>query len=216
MNTRMLIRAGAAALALAVVSPAAMTSTFIASAEAHEMSQSDLRVTLNKLLGEHVSLAAAATGAALHGQQAQFEAAAGALDNNSLDLAKAIGSVYGQGAQDAFLPLWRKHIEFFVNYTVATAENNAEAKKSAVDDLMGYAEDFGAFLNSANENLPKDAVAGLVREHVTTLAAVVDAQAKKDYAAAYEAERMAYGHMQHISDALAEAIAEQFPKKFGA
>src|SRR5215510_2492836 len=54
----------------------------------------DLRATLTSLLGEHVLLAASATGAALGGRQAQFEAAAAALDANSVDIAEAIGSVY--------------------------------------------------------------------------------------------------------------------------
>src|SRR2546430_2406058 len=60
----------------------------------------DLRTGLNALLGEHVYLASAATNAALGGRQAEFEAAAAALDANSVDIAKAIGSVYGADAED--------------------------------------------------------------------------------------------------------------------
>ena len=57
-----------------------------------------LRTTLNALLSEHVILAAAATSAALDGRDAEFKAAAGALDANSVDVARAIGSVYGADA----------------------------------------------------------------------------------------------------------------------
>src|SRR5262245_19269961 len=71
-----------------------------------------LRTTLNALLSEHVILASAATGAALDGRDAEFKAAAGALDANSVDIARAIGSVYGADAERAFLPLWRRHIGF--------------------------------------------------------------------------------------------------------
>ena len=60
-----------------------------------------LRSDLNMLLGEHVVLAAAATNAALGGRQAEFEAAAAALDANSVDLSQAIGSVYGAEAGEA-------------------------------------------------------------------------------------------------------------------
>src|SRR5688572_1809566 len=81
----------------------------------------ELRASLNYLMGEHILLASSATGAALAGREAQFKAAAAALDANGVDLAKAIGSVYGQGAQDAFLPLWRRHIGFAVDYTVGVA-----------------------------------------------------------------------------------------------
>src|SRR5262245_5866525 len=80
-----------------------------------------LRVGLNALLSEHVYLAAAATNAALGGRQPEFEAAAAALDANSVDVAKAIGSVYGVEAEQAFLPLWRKHIGMVVDYTVGAA-----------------------------------------------------------------------------------------------
>src|SRR5919198_219706 len=50
-----------------------------------------LRTTLNNLLAEHVWLAGAATGAALGGRDTDFKAAAAALDQNSIAIARAIG-----------------------------------------------------------------------------------------------------------------------------
>lgn len=47
-------------------------------------------------LQEHTFFAAAATNEALQGRTAEFEGAAGALDDNSVALAGAIGSVYGR------------------------------------------------------------------------------------------------------------------------
>src|SRR5947208_9057202 len=129
----------------------------------------DLRTGLNALLGEHVYLASAATNAARGGRQAEFEAAAAALDANSVDIAKAIGSVYGADAEKAFLPLWRKHIGFVVDYTTGIAAKNKTKQDKAVNDLIGYTEDFAAFLSSANPNLPKSAVAELVKGHILTL-----------------------------------------------
>jgi LPXTG-motif cell wall-anchored protein len=177
-------------------------------------SAADLRVTLNSLLTEHTALAASATGAALGGREAQFKAAAAALDANSVDLSKAVGSVYGSAAEQAFLPLWRKHIGFFVDYTQAVAAKDQAKADKAVADLTQYTQDFGAFLNSANPNLPKDAVAGLVKTHVLTLKDVVDAQAAGDQTKAFSALRTAYAHMDMIAAPLAGAIAKQFPDKF--
>ena len=77
----------------------------------------DLRANLNALLGEHVLIAAVATSHALGGREAAFKGAVGGLDANSVDISKAIGAVYGADAEKAFLPLWRKHIGFFVDYT---------------------------------------------------------------------------------------------------
>ncbi len=194
------------------------TGIFTASvAEAHGMGpQADLRLALNQLLSEHASLAAAATGAALGGRTKEFEAAAGALDANSVDISKAIGSVYGDAAGEAFLPLWRKHIGFFVDYTVAKAKGSKKGQEKAVNNLVGYASDFAAFLNSASPALPKDAVTELVKTHILSLKDVVDAQAKKDPKLAYAKIREASHHMQMIADPLADAIVKQFPDKFPA
>lgn len=174
----------------------------------------DLRVALNRLLQEHVVLAAAATGAALGKRDAEFKAAAAALDGNSVDLSKAVGSVYGANAEKEFLHLWREHIDFVVEYTIGLATKDKAKQDKAIADLMAYLEEFGKFLNSANPNLPKDAVVNLVKEHVLTLKAVIDAQAAGDANKTYMSLREAAAHMQKIADALAEAIVKQFPDKF--
>jgi hypothetical protein len=200
--------AGAGSLAVAATLPVhpPHTSTTVPAGE--------LRAKLNALLQEHAYLAAGATNAALGGRQGEFQAAAGALDANSVDLSKAIGSVYGGGAEQAFLALWRKHIGFFVDYATGVATKDKPKQDKAVNDLVGYTQDFGAFLSSANPNLQKAAVADLVKTHVLTLKDVVDAQGMGDQKKAYMALRAAASHMMMIADPLASAIAKQFPEKF--
>lgn len=196
---------------------AALSLSPLASHAQHSMNAaagSTLRANLRTLLQEHAFLAANATGAALGGRKAEFEAAAGALDMNSVDVSRAIGSVYGSGAEQAFLALWRKHIGFVVDYTVGLASKDKAKSDKAVGDLVQYTQDFGAFLASANPNLPKDAVAGLVKDHVLTLKSVIDAQAAMDNKATFTALRAAAMHMQMIADPLADAISKQFPAKF--
>ncbi len=202
--------------AIAVTGIAGSDVSFIATAQAAPSKAADLRLALHELLSEHVTLAAAATQAALRGRKSEFEAAAGALDMNSQDIAGAIGSVYGKDAGDAFLPLWRKHIGFFVDYTTGKATGSKKKQDKAVRDLLQYASDFGAFLNSATPALPKDAVADLVKMHIVSLKDVVDAQAARDYKLAFEKIRAASHHMQMIADPLADAITAQFPDKFAA
>ena len=175
-----------------------------------------LRVSLNSLLREHVFLAAAATDAALGGRDAEFKASAGALDANSVDLSKAIGSVYGTDAEKAFLPLWRKHIGFVVDYTTGVATKDKPKQDKAVADLVQYTMDFGAFMHSASPALPAETVADLVKTHVLTLKAVIDAQAAKDWTKTYTSLREAAAHMQMIADPLSETIINQFPEKFTA
>jgi hypothetical protein len=174
----------------------------------------ELRTTLNGLFGEHVLIAAVATSHALGGREAAFKGAAAGLDANSVDLSKAIGSVYGPDAEKAFLPLWRRHIGFVVDYTTGVATKDKAKQDKAVSDLLGYTQDLGAFLSSANPYLPKDVVAGLVKTHILTLKDVIDAQASGDFPKAYSAVRTAYSHMQMIGDPLASAIVKQFPNRF--
>jgi hypothetical protein len=180
------------------------------------MSAGDLRVALNNLLAEHAQLGLAATGAALGGRTAEFKAAAGALDANSVQLSQAIGMVYGDGAGQAFLSLWRKHIGFIVDYTTGVAKKDQKMQDKAVNDLLGYTRDFGAFLGSANPNLPTEVVADLVKGHVVGFKEAIDAQAKGDWTTAYAKTREAVSHMKMIADPLAGAIAKQFPDKYAA
>lgn len=175
-----------------------------------------LRTTLNGILQEHVYLAGAATGAALAGRQGEFQAAAGALDANSVAMSKAIGSVYGDAAEQAFLPLWRAHITMFVDYTQAVAANDTAKKTKALADLDAYRTDFDVFLSGANPNLPRGAVAELLKPHVTGLAMAIDAQAANDPTRAYMLLREAAAHMPMIGDPLTEAIVKQFPQRFAA
>ena len=181
-----------------------------------QSSAADLRTGLNQLFQEHIYLAGAATGAALGGRNAEFTAAAGALDANSVAIAKAVGSVYGADAETAFLPLWRRHIGFVVDYTTGLATKNSPKQQKAVNDLLGYTNDLAAFLSSANPNLPKMTVAELVKGHILSLKAAIDAQAAGDQAMAYLKLREAAGHMQMIGDPIAAAIAKQFPQKFAS
>jgi len=179
-----------------------------------EAAPASLRSALNLLLSEHVYLAGAATGAALGGREDEFAAAADALDMNSQDIAAAIGSVYGKPAQDAFLPLWRKHIGFVVDYTTGLAEDNQTSQDGAVQSLLDYTQELGAFFSAANPNLQKDPVSELVKTHILTLKDVIDAQAAGDFSTEYQALRSAYSHMGMIADPLAAAIVKQFPEKF--
>src|SRR5262245_46675252 len=128
----------AAALAIGVaLRGAGQSSMSNMSTSQPSMSASDLRVALNTLLAEHIYLAGSATGAALGGRTPEFQAAAGTLDSNSVAIAKAIGSIYGEDAGTAFLALWRKHIGFVVDYTTGVATKNKMKQDKAVQDLLG-------------------------------------------------------------------------------
>jgi hypothetical protein len=173
-----------------------------------------LRTDLNYLLGEHLILAAKATGAALGGRTEQFEAYGGLLNTNGADLGAAIGSIYGAEAEDEWNRIWSAHNGFFVDYTTGVATNDQALQDQAVEDLTTvYVPEFSSFLAGAT-GLPEDALAELITEHVLTTAAVVDAQGAGDAAAAADADRQAAVHMRMLGDPLAEAIVAAQPDSF--
>jgi hypothetical protein len=173
----------------------------------------DLRVLLNNLETEHVSLAAAATRAGFDGDPA-FQAAAASLDKNSNDLADAVGSLYGDEARSRFYEIWNSHIGFFVDYTKAAKAGDQAGMNKAVQNLNGYVEAVSDFFSKANPNLPKDAVKQLVGEHVMLLKNAVDKHGAKDYAASYKAEEEARDQIGKIADTMAGAIVKQKPGNF--
>ena len=174
----------------------------------------ELLTGLNAGLREHVFLASAATGAALGGRANEFAGAQAALDANSDAVTGVIAGVYGDEAGKQFAPLWKKHIDFLVDYTNAVAAKNQPEADKAMGDLLGYTEEFGAFINAASPKLTKDAVAELIKTHVFTLKDVIDAQAAKDFTKAYTTERTAADHMAMIATGLATTVVAQFPDKF--
>lgn len=183
------------------------------SAPSTDSKAAGLRVVLNSLEAQHVDLASAATRAGFDGSP-MFAASAAALDNNSVALSKAIGSVYGADAEAKFLEIWRSHITFFVNYTVAAKKGDQAGMDKAVSDLNGYVAAISDLLGGAT-GLPKEAVASLVTEHVGLLKSAVDKHGAGDYAASYDAQQQARDQITtKIADTLAGAIVKQSPDKF--
>ena len=174
-----------------------------------------LRATLTAGLQDHVYLAGIAVEqAANHGlDSAQFKAAAGTLDRNSVALSQAIGGIYGKDAGAQFLKIWRQHIGFFVDYTKGRATSDAALVKKANRDLDGYRASFGAFLAKANPNLTAAAVSNDLKGHVATLEAAIDAVVAKK-ASSFDLLQAAAAHMPGTAQVLAGAIQKQYPQKF--
>ena len=175
----------------------------------------DLQSTLTHGLTEHEYLAgiAVAMGVMNGPDSPEFSAAAEALDANSVDLSNAIGSVYGEAGGKQFLKLWRAHIGFFVDYTLAGGEGAAADKaKKALD---GYRSDFGAFIESATEGgLSKQDVEAALEPHVNATLKAIDTVLGKKQGNPFIALKEAAHHMPMIASALAGAIVEQKPDDF--
>ncbi len=141
-----------------------------------------LRANLTAMLQEHVYLAAFAVFNAYTAEggveSPAFTAAAATLDANSVALSEAVASLAGEENGTAFLDLWREHIGFFVDYAVADATGDEEARQQALTDLDGYRPQAGAFFEEISSGeLPADDVAAGLGMHVSTLAGAIDSLA---------------------------------------
>jgi hypothetical protein len=147
---------------------------------------STVRATLTGQLSAHVWLAGNALDTAVRQKgdlkDPQVVGAVKALDDNSVALAKTLGSVYPD-AQKPFLASWRQHIGFFVNYTLGKATKNDKQVAKAKADLDAYRTSFGQLINSVVPELPADAVAEELIPHVHSLFTAIDASVagKPDY-----------------------------------
>ncbi|MFC4322539.1 copper amine oxidase [Litchfieldia salsa] len=176
----------------------------------------DLRAALDHLLSEHAGLAAMAMQNGIDGSD-DFAASADALNANTEDLAKAISSLYGEEAGQAFKEMWENHIGFFVDYVKATGANDEEAKEAALSNLDNYRTEFSTFIETATEGeVPATALAEGLQMHVNQLVAAFNSYIAKDYEAAYESIREAYGQMYGASKALSGGIVAQSPDKFAS
>ncbi len=196
--------------AIAASSNPSTTHSMAAMTKSTASPAGDLRVALANLFGEHAVLAMNATNAGITGSKS-FPAAAATLDKNSVALSKTIASVYGAKAGQTFLNgkfMWRAHIKFFVDYTVAKAKKDTAGQNKAVANLKQYTVTFGDFLAGAT-GLPKLAVRNDLLGHVLELKGQLDAYAAGNYTKAATQYNAAYNHMFMTSDLVAGAIIKQ-------
>ncbi len=173
----------------------------------------DLRVTMDRLLAEHASLAWLALTKTIAGEK-DAGAVVTQLQGNTDDLSAAIGSVYGDDAAEAFKTQWEAHIGMFVAYATAVAKKDDAGKAAAKQDLAGYQKSFAKFLNTA-AGLDAKAAEGALGMHVQQLTTAVDQFGAGQYPQSYATARTAYKHMFGTGDALSAAITKQKPDDFG-
>jgi hypothetical protein len=173
-----------------------------------------LYAQLATLLQEHVYLAGTAIDVALitGTEDPRFAAAADALDVNSVELADVIGSA-APDQRDAFLALWREHIGFFVEYTLAAAAGDEDEKAAVIEKLDAYRGQAGAFFETLTGGaLPADAVADSLGGHVDTLTTAIDSGVAADTSVFDELKAAA----SHVGvDGSAKALAGGFAQALG-
>jgi hypothetical protein len=172
-----------------------------------------LQAALRSLWHDHVvrtreyAIAAQAGDAA---KQAQAEAAVVA---NAKEIAAAVAGFYGAPAGEKMLALLAGHWGAVKAMTDAGRRGDRAAEDAAMATLAANASDIAAFLAGANPYLPADAVQGLLLAHGAHHRAQVDQLMRGDGEGEAATWRAMQAHMDTIADALAAALARQFPAK---
>ncbi|HKF86162.1 MAG TPA: hypothetical protein VKB30_10285 [Candidatus Limnocylindrales bacterium] len=174
---------------------------------------SELRVYLDRLLGEHLILAAEAMRATI-ADAPDVAAARQALDANAKDLRDAVASVYGEKAGTAFGEVWTAHLVAYLDYVEAVRTGDQARIDTVRQTLEAYGKVFGDFMANANPKLTSEGVSELISSHTASLVQMVDQYRAENYPAAYATASEAYVHMFDVGDALAGAIAAQFPDRY--
>ena len=139
--------------------------------------------------------------------------AADAVVANAHQLADAVGSYYGKPAGDQMMTLLAGHWGAVKALTDAGQRHDKAASTKAMDDLTKNAGEISVFLAGANPYLPADAVRGLLLAHGAHHAAQIDEIMSGNLKAEQTTWTAMQAHMDVIADAMAAAIAKQFPDK---
>ena len=151
----------------------------------------------------------------LAGNAAAASAAENEVVANAKQIAAAIEPFYGQAAADKLFNLLAGHYGATKQYLEATVAGSQKKQAKAVQGLNDNVEAIAVFLSGANPNLPRDALRGLLLAHVGHHLQQIQQLQGKQYAQEAQTWGMMKAHMYMIADALAAALAKQFPDKFG-
>ncbi len=172
-----------------------------------------LQATLRSLWQGHVQHTRAYAMAVKAGDARKSDAAANAVVANAKQLADAVASFYGAPAGERMLALLAGHWGAVKAMTDAGKAGDRASYDRAMSTLTGNAGEIATFLASANPYLSQDAVRGLLLAHGAHHAAQISELMRGDLAAEARTWAAMQKHMDVIADAMAGALAKQFPDK---
>jgi hypothetical protein len=148
------------------------------------------------------------------GNQPAAAAAEQEVVANAKQIAAAIEPYYGKDASEKLFGLLAGHYGAVNQYLEATVAGSKGKQDAAYKSLSSNATEIARFLNGANPNLPFDTLNGLLLAHGGHHVQQIQQVQSKQYAQEAQTWEAMKRHMYVIGDALAGAIAKQFPKRF--
>lgn len=132
---------------------------------------------------------------------------------NARQIADAIAGYYGREAGERMLQLLGGHWGAVKEMTQARQAGDAKAGAIAMQNLTDNARGIATFLAGANPHLSHEALLGLLMAHGAHHAAQIEQVMAGDLDREQDTWVAMQAHMRTIADALAAALAQQFPGK---
>lgn len=178
---------------------------------------SDLRATLNQLLGLHLDYQVLTAIKQFEGAD-DAEAVEKQLNQNADEVAAAVASVYGEEAAQQFDAIFSAQYDDTEGFALAVKNGDQEEIEAAKQTLLQeFPAELGGFLSTATGGiLPADAAETGLRTHEQDVIDILMSYQNGDYEAAYNSFNAAEGHITSLGTALAGAIVTQMPEKFAA
>ena len=198
--------------------PAALMSSGLpltsVAATADRVAVLETRMALRDLWVEHAFWIRSYVMAAHAHDPVQSKIAEQEVVSNAKALAATITPFYGQAASEKLLNLLAGHWGAVRDYNTATLEGSKPGQEKATASIISNAREIAVFLSGANPNLPEDAVFGLLSSHGGHHIQQINEVGARDFASETKTWHAMRHHMLVISDAIADAIAKQFPDRF--
>lgn len=172
------------------------------------------KAALRDLWINHVFWVRNVVVAELAGETVAEKAAEKQVVANAQSIAAAIEPFYGAPGKQKLFDLLAGHYGAVKAYLDASVAENTKQESEATAKLTKNAEEISTFLSAANPNLPKDVLMGLLQAHGGHHIAQIQQLQAKNYDAEAKTWAAMSQHMYVISDALADALAKQFPAQF--
>lgn len=152
--------------------------------------------------------------AELAGNTAAQQAAEQQVVADAKAIAASIEPFYGAPAKDKLSNLLVAHYGAVKAYLDASIAKDTAKQNYATAKLLSNASDIATFLSGANPYLPKSTLEELLQAHGGHHIAQIQQLQAKDYTGEAQTWADMSRHMYVIADALADALAKQFPGKF--
>lgn len=172
-----------------------------------------LQAALRSLWLGHVEATRAYALAVEAVDPAAADKATDAVVANAQQLADAVAGFYGDAAGKRMFELLAGHWGGVKALTDAVRADQPSGTEKAMQALDANAREIAVFLSGANPYLPENDVHGLMAAHVAHHEAQVHQIMDGDMNAEAQTWKAMKIHMDVIADALAGAIAKQFPDK---